>query len=171
MKTCTNCNILKSSKEFYRRQAVKDGLTSWCKKCYSSYTKKYRKLNSKTYTQYQKEYHKRYQKENKTRLKQQRQQYYQDNIKYYKTVNKKNRLLREYGISLNKYHNMLQQQDCRCAICNKRNKQLVIDHNHKTGKIKGLLCNKCNSGIGFLQDSVHIINKARIYLQNDKTLV
>jgi len=50
-----------------------------------------------------------------------------------------------------------------CVICGVNDK-LVVDHNHKTGKIRGLLCNKCNMAIGLLQDDPMIVEFAKMYL-------
>lgn len=55
--------------------------------------------------------------------------------------------LKQYGLTLDSYTEMLQKQDSRCAIC-KEQKTLVIDHCHKTGKVRGLLCIGCNTGLG-----------------------
>ena len=69
---------------------------------------------------------------------------------------------------------MLEEQGGTCMICNKagdiRKKDsrpiaLAVDHNHETGKIRGLLCLNCNSGIGKLGDSTDILRKAIEYLE------
>lgn len=55
----------------------------------------------------------------------------------------------------------------RCDICGipLSRSNMVIDHNHKTNKVRGLLCRKCNTGIGLLKDSVHVIEAAKKYLE------
>lgn len=73
-----------------------------------------------------------------------------------------------YGISIEDYEQMIIDQNECCAICGKQqnefNKPLFIDHNHDTGEIRGLLCLKCNSGIGLLNDDPEIIQMALNYL-------
>ena len=53
----------------------------------------------------------------------------------------------------------------KCAICGKEEVKLVIDHNHKTKKIRGLLCEKCNTGLGFFYDNPELFKKAEEYLK------
>lgn len=57
-------------------------------------------------------------------------------------------LKRRYGITLVDFHRMLDEQDFKCAICGKESgvngKGMVVDHNHRTGHVRGLLCNYCN---------------------------
>jgi len=73
------------------------------------------------------------------------------------------RLRREYGITLLQYNEMLKNQKYRCAVCFKQN-VLVVDHNHKTGKIRGLLCMSCNVILGSVKEDVTILQSAIKYL-------
>lgn len=81
---------------------------------------------------------------------------------------------RRYGITLADYNEMLAVQKGLCLICTEpetakfkdgRIKRLSVDHDHKTGKVRGLLCNPCNRGIGYLRDSLPIIKGALNYLE------
>lgn len=78
-------------------------------------------------------------------------------------------LLREYGISLDGYRKMLEEQGGKCKICHKTPKVLVVDHSHSTGQIRGLLCHGCNIGIGNLKESAVILAAAAEYLKNEPT--
>ena len=85
---------------------------------------------------------------------------------------KNTKLLSKYGLSLNKYNKLLKEQKNRCAICrknpkgiSKRSKLLHVDHDHSTKKIRGLLCHKCNLGIGHLNDDLSIVRNAVRYLK------
>lgn len=71
---------------------------------------------------------------------------------------------------------MLEEQNGVCAICrckekiiNKNGKKwlLAIDHNHKTGKIRGLLCNSCNIGLGRFNEDIKLLKKAIEYLRRE----
>jgi formate dehydrogenase maturation protein FdhE len=65
------------------------------------------------------------------------------------------------------YDNMLTAQNGVCAICGnppKSGKKLVVDHNHKTGEVRGLLCTPCNTGIGLLKDNQAILKNASNYI-------
>ena len=76
-----------------------------------------------------------------------------------------------YGITLEDYDTMLQNQNNRCAICHgenpkgaKRANVFVVDHDHKTGVVRGLLCHACNRAIGNLGDNVENFYRAIEYL-------
>jgi len=73
-----------------------------------------------------------------------------------------------YGIDLTKdaYKLLLKKQGYHCAICNNGDgtKNLAIDHDHQTGKIRGLLCTNCNLGLGLYKDSPVLLRSAAKYL-------
>ena len=79
------------------------------------------------------------------------------------------RLKKEYGITVEDYNNMFTSQNGECKICQTHQKdlkkRLAVDHCHETGKVRGLLCQKCNLGIGHLNDSVSLLEKALSYLK------
>ncbi len=74
------------------------------------------------------------------------------------------RLLKAYGISEAEYLARSTEQGNRCKICTKESK-LFVDHNHKTGEVRGLLCSSCNFAIGHLYDSRALALAAALYLQ------
>lgn len=87
-----------------------------------------------------------------------------------KTCWHNDQMVRNYGIGLDEYERMLEEQQGVCAICgleqnSKRNTRLCVDHCHDTGSVRGLLCDRCNRGIGLLQDDYRILNKASDYLR------
>lgn len=70
-----------------------------------------------------------------------------------------------YGISEAEYKKLLTQQKSVCKICKKKDhRHLGVDHDHKTGKIRGLLCQKCNAGLGMFLDNVFSLKRAIKYL-------
>lgn len=84
----------------------------------------------------------------------------------------KDRLLETmYGINLDIFNQMLVDQNHKCKLCNTdkplgpRN-TFVVDHCHKTGKVRGLLCNHCNTGLGKLQDDPELLQKAADYVKS-----
>lgn len=75
----------------------------------------------------------------------------------------------KYGLSLEEYDRLCKEQRGVCAICNqpeKPGKRLVVDHNHKTGQQRGLLCNLCNSGLGYFRENLGFLSAAQIYLRH-----
>jgi len=81
---------------------------------------------------------------------------------------KNNYLRTRYGITLEDFNTMHEKQKGCCAICGKssdENKQgLSVDHNHKTGKVRGLLCSHCNFVIGYANDSIERLHQIINYL-------
>jgi len=74
---------------------------------------------------------------------------------------------KRYGITEAQYNLMLQAQNYVCAICEKpcsARKRLGVDHCHKTRKVRGLLCVKCNNAVGLFNDDPNIARKAAEYL-------
>jgi len=75
-------------------------------------------------------------------------------------------LVNKYGISYQEYEELYNKQNSCCGICGESipDKKLCVDHNHKTGEVRGLLCFTCNVGLGNFKDSSDIIMKAYNYL-------
>lgn len=77
-----------------------------------------------------------------------------------------------YNITRKEYDLLLQKQNSKCAICQRERdtmkKRLAVDHDHKTGKVRGLLCNNCNSALGNFRDSIQILRTAVKYLKEFK---
>lgn len=78
------------------------------------------------------------------------------------------KLLKKYGLTLIDYNNLLKVQEYRCAICqihqDELKRKLDVDHNHKTGENRGLLCTNCNRALGKLKDRATICVRAAEYL-------
>lgn len=69
-----------------------------------------------------------------------------------------------YGISKLDYNEMFHSQNGMCAICSTSFLKLHVDHSHKTGEVRGLLCGSCNRGLGLLKDNTEFLLKAIEYL-------
>lgn len=155
MKKCRYCKIDLSYDLFAKNKSTKDGLSYYCKKCCVKKTKESR-AREKTInpitgkTEYKKKYN----------------EYPVNSKEYLRNVF----LKRKYNITLKLYNQMLIEQDNKCAICARHSdelpKSLDVDHDHITGKVRGLLCGKCNMGIGYFQDNINLINKASAYIKN-----
>lgn len=75
------------------------------------------------------------------------------------------KLLKRYNLTEQDFASILESQDGVCAICREiPKKTLHIDHDHETGRVRGLLCGSCNWGIGLLKDSEQILARAAKYL-------
>ena len=82
------------------------------------------------------------------------------------------KILKEYGLTTEDYSAMLKAQNNLCAICGNpetatyrgKTKALCVDHCHKTGEVRGLLCRECNLGVGYFQDAPNVLRHAIKYL-------
>lgn len=75
-----------------------------------------------------------------------------------------------YGLTQDQYDDMIDAQDNRCAICRKETagKALHVDHDHETGRVRGLLCGPCNMGLGHFGDDVDRMADAIRYLKEEE---
>ena len=79
------------------------------------------------------------------------------------------RLKYKYGITLKEYTNLLEEQNQVCAICSEPcdlKPRLSVDHDHTTGKLRGLLCDSCNNGLGRFKDNPETLSNAIEYLKS-----
>lgn len=108
----------------------------------------------------------RYKERNAEKIKIRQKLWYDANRERYR----ENTLKRKYSINLEDYDKMLQEQKSCCAICSakveeERDNVLVVDHNHLTGEVRGLLCHKCNTGLGLFRDNQGYLLEAVEYLR------
>lgn len=74
----------------------------------------------------------------------------------------------KFGLGLTQYEQLYEEQGGRCYICGKKEtRNLAVDHDHKTGKVRRLLCMDCNTGIGKFKDDASLVKKALEYLQTE----
>jgi hypothetical protein len=78
--------------------------------------------------------------------------------------------LKRYGLTQTDYNELLVKQNSSCAICftkepGGRHSKFQVDHNHTTNKVRGLLCGKCNRGLGFFNDNYTVLEKAANYIR------
>lgn len=86
-----------------------------------------------------------------------------------KLQRRKEALKHNYGMSLEEYYTLFENQQGRCAVCGTTNpghnhKHFCVDHDHETGNVRGLLCHYCNRGLGFLGDSMERVENLLNYL-------
>lgn len=158
-KLCTKCKIEKNLDNFSKDKHTKCGYTHQCKQCRNERTVKYYKDNPDKA------------KDKNERQRKNRKDFYssQEGIK----SSRRSHLKRRFNMTIDQYDEMAEKQNHKCAICNEsevysRNKFLCVDHDHKTGERRGLLCNKCNRGLGLFKDDQETLIKAIQYLENFK---
>jgi hypothetical protein len=88
-----------------------------------------------------------------------------------RVANRNSWLRSAYGIDLFDYNLMVEMQGGRCLICQKTfEHQLVVDHDHQTKEVRGLLCSQCNQGLGFFHDDATSLERARLYITDRLSL-
>ncbi len=107
------------------------------------------------------ENHRRYVEKHEARKRQSRENYYKHRERemkrshIYKQNHKREimdwRLRYEYGLSLQQYQVMCEAQNHECLLCHQKPRKLFVDHDHMTGRVRGLLCNRCNVAVGYIE--------------------
>lgn len=148
--TCRRCQVLKPVDQFWKNRAKLSGLSQYCNTCSNLNRKETRHRAAEGKTKFKRGSYKHF-SEDQHRVRAREQS-----------------LIKEYNITIHEYNAMFNNQNGCCAICNTHQSSLKrpldVDHDHNTGKIRGLLCFKCNTGIGLLQEDPGILNKAIEYL-------
>ncbi len=94
--------------------------------------------------------------------------YRNENSEKAKSADTNSRLKRVYGIDLNQYNQMFAEQEGKCLGCKRHQSELkfklAVDHCHKTGNIRGLLCISCNAALGNVRDNEQILENLKNYL-------
>jgi hypothetical protein len=135
-KKCIRCGEIKQSSEFFSKEDTRDHLSSYCKKCHLSYKRE--NYNAKVI----KGYH----------------------------------LKRVYKITLKDYQDLFLVQGGVCAICHNPEtnvyakngliRDLAVDHEHETGRVRGLLCRRCNQAMGLLNEDRNLLQHMTDYLSS-----
>ena len=138
-KTCRKCGEEKAVGDFIANTRYKGGLMHHCRACMAAVAKKWDADNPDR-----------------------------------KRVRARKAQLARYGLTVADYDRMLAEQGGGCAICGsteggRGDAHLVVDHDHTTGKVRGLLCHACNTGIGLFNDSASLTLSATQYLNEHDT--
>lgn len=139
MKKCPKCGMLKDTSEFNKNSSSPDGLQGYCKVCQSESA---RVSNKK-------------------------------HIEHRRLNNSRWRRSSLYGLSEEAFNEMVERSNNLCSICGteftKTGKgRMAIDHDHATGKVRGLICHNCNIGLGHFKDSIDALERAIEYLKESK---
>ena len=142
-RVCTGCGEWKLSSDFYKCPKSPGGHRSACKSCSVAYGRKRRLADRDRVT----------------------------------NIRRKSHIKIKYGISIEQYNQMLERQNGKCQICfcvfDLRGSQRTmphIDHDHSTGKVRGLLCHGCNSAIGYAREDIDLLVNCIKYLRKHHVL-
>ena len=147
-KLCNSCGLTLPVTQFHNQSDKKDGKRSQCKLC----------VNKKNLD--------RYHSCDATK-------------RSHHMASRKHSLRKNYGITPEDYDHMLSEQNGKCAICDsdkpwgfvvkpkRSNEFFCVDHCHTTGKVRGLLCQPCNKGLGSFSDDTYVMSRAIKYLEDE----
>lgn len=152
-KTCNRCEEVLPLDAFYRMKSARDGRQSCCITC----RKRYDRENAEQIAARGREYRIRKGLTGGTRPPRRRSSPIPG------TSPAQLRKLRQYGLTHGHFEWLLVSQAYRCAICNEQT-DLCIDHDHETGVVRGLLCARCNAGLGMFLDDPQRLTGAIEYL-------
>lgn len=143
-KPCSKCRVVKPLDEFGAELRRPDGVRCHCKACGAQLSRRHRET-SDTYRQ------------------------------WVRRANRPRKLLSKYGLTPDEYDRLLAAQGGSCAICRadspggKHDDHFHVDHDHETGKVRGLLCNKCNVALGVFGDNLGGIERVVEYLRRSSS--
>lgn len=153
-KLCTGCDEILDCARFSVRRASKDGLSPICKSCKSQRAAQYHKKNKDKVVERVRSW--RLSNPEKKRANQRKHE-------------RKYNLKKLYGITPEEYEEMLAKQGGLCAVCRGepygRGNKLHVDHDHATGRVRGLLCHGCNASLGLMKESPERLRSAAVYLE------
>lgn len=144
-KKCPKCGVIKplTAEFWHKNKSSKNGFTGYCKPCINILKKAYRAKHKERINAARR-------KKNKT---------YSYRTRRYQKL---------YGITCYSINKMWEEQDKKCAICKEPVQRFDIDHNHKNGQVRGLLCRPCNVGLGQFKDNINNLKEAIRYLNGQK---
>lgn len=149
-KRCSDCSETKSWEFFYKDKRSKDGLQRRCKTCHAIRAREWWAKNGKqAYQQH----------------KQQQQDWRVKNPERYAARQRRYHLRRKYGFDQAEFQQRIVEQGGKCACCGDGGIELVVDHCHRVGKVRELLCQSCNKMLGCANDSVQRLMAAVRYLE------
>ena len=171
MKICSKCNQEKIYSEFPTSKREKSGVSYECKSCRHLYYLKNREKfirasreNRVKNRERILEYKKKYTERNRERIAKYQKKYREENreskIAHY--------YLSKYGLTPEQRADMFQKQEGKCAICRNPFQNALythVDHDHKTGKVRGMLCYSCNLLIGFAREDESVLLAAINYIK------
>ena len=142
-KVCSKCKKRKLLSKFHKCRKNKDGLHSWCHECYAAW----RNVPA-----------------HRVRARKRAKEWKKANPDKVRSHN-----LRRYGVTVEQYEQMLKAQKGGCWVCGStpKKRRLHVDHSHKSGKIRGLLCHRCNRGLAWFSDKSERLRRAAEYLEQN----
>ncbi|MGH9279811.1 MAG: endonuclease domain-containing protein [Acidimicrobiales bacterium] len=162
MKRCSKCGELRPLTDFYKAKGTRDGLRGDCRQCFQARAKaRYPLVRDQAI-----ERSRKWREDNLDRFRENQRRMRAK--PEFKERARAGHLQRKYGMTLEEYDTLFSSQGGGCAICGRLpspGTSLHIDHDHSTGRVRGLLCFRCNNSLGDLDDDPDLFEAAARYLQ------
>lgn len=162
-KACTRCHEVKSLREYHNSMATKDGLYAMCKPCVRAKNNAWRRANKGKVA----ECKRRYYMNNWEAIRQHRKAYMATRQVEAAEYRRRWNLAKRYGITMEQYADLWDRQGRACGLCGKQGTRTVVDHDHATNVVRGILCPGCNVGLGLLGDNLDGVLRAVRYFSGD----
>ncbi len=165
-KQCPKCEYLQPIGEFSKDKTNSDGLQAYCKECNKQYGREYYERNRNGILRQSKKWGKKYRRTIRG------QEVHRKASKKYSQSERRRKtwLKYKYDITPEQHEQMYLAQDGRCAICPEAVPygEICVDHDHITGRVRGLLCRKCNFMLGMANDDPKVLESAAKYMRGNK---
>ena len=158
-KACSYCEVVRPDDDFIWHKKDRLGnvyATAECKRCVYCRSSAWAKMQA-------------WYKKNPGKQYETWKRWHEKNPLRQREIGRKSGYKNKYGVSVEDYERMYIAQNGCCRICERINvngKRLSIDHDHKTGRVRGLLCHPCNVMIGLAKENPHTLYRAVDYLEN-----
>jgi hypothetical protein len=166
-KRCTKCGEVKPLHEFQKKGDNRRRAD--CRACAAAYNRTWQRKNPEKLRKNRKKYYERHQE----RLRAEKAEWQRAHPEQAQDAH----LRRTFGITLDQYRGLQEKQGGKCAVCDQEEtavdkrtgkvRRLHVDHSHQSGAVRGLLCTRCNLGLGFLQEDPKIIKSLLQYLDRE----
>ncbi len=169
---CCRCDQFKSPSEFHKRSNRKRGKAYLCGECHNT-AQREKRATDEEFQEYNRKQTSRYYHRHKERMNKSRKEYAANNPQ----MQHKYKLKQNYQMTVEEYGNILTKQNGVCAICklpetrmtssrkDKKVNALAVDHNHISGRNRGLLCGNCNTALGLMKEDIETLKNMISYLR------
>lgn len=151
LKRCSKCQESFPLDRFHKEKSRADGYHAWCNTCANAYRRD-KFANSAAW---------------RARIKKSRQRYYSLNAAHVIQRTRKSEILRKYGLAWDDYQKIMEMQAGKCALCGIEKPggkgAWHIDHDHRSGRVRGFLCHRCNTQFGTYEHVLEEFGSARLW--------
>lgn len=159
--------------------AIANSSLGLCAGCRVEYDRERQRKNSRQFYQNhleeERERRRLYREENRDAIREGSRIYYEENKEKALEATRRSYLQRNYGLTPEEFEQMIESQAGRCAICKSEDPgaqgTFHVDHDHATGRVRALLCNRCNNGLGCFRDDPNLLLAAIGYLFEHNSIV